>query len=264
MNMRRRVGLLAAALLIPALAACGSDATDGSGDAKKEAAIPADPKQALVEATKVLESGDFRYTLTGDQVKGEGAVHMPSNSAHISMTIGDAAQGFAMEMEYIFLGEEGWIRLDIQGLGADANPTAGKFHHVDTKKVPDSSSMILKKGEADPVGSKALMNSIVEVQKTGEGAYSGTIDVTKAGEMQLVDKDTIEALGDQATKLPFTAKIDDQGRLVEFGMQMPAAGDLPAQDIKMVYSDFGSVTGIQAPPAADVVEADEEFYQKLA
>jgi hypothetical protein len=43
-------------------------------------------------------------------------------------------------------------------------------------------------------------------------------------------------------------------------LQLPAAGQTAAQEIKMTYSDYGSATAAQKPPADQVVEAPAELY----
>ena len=60
--------------------------------------------------------------------------------------------------------------------------------------------------------------------------------------------------------MPFTAKLDPQGRLSELVVQIPAAGQSAAQDIKITYSDYGNATAAQKPAADQVVEAPQEFY----
>ncbi len=54
--------------------------------------------------------------------------------------------------------------------------------------------------------------------------------------------------------------MDPQGRLSEMVLQIPAAGQTAAQDIKITYSDYGNATAAQKPPADQVVEAPAELY----
>ena len=90
MKIRRwSFGLLAGTLLVPALTACnsGTDEPAAANSPSAAAAVPADPKEALLASTKEIEKGNFTFTLAGDGVTGQGLVHKPSNSARIAMTI---------------------------------------------------------------------------------------------------------------------------------------------------------------------------------
>ena len=96
--------------------------------------------------------------------------------------------------------------------------------------------------EVDPAGSATLTKGITEVQKTAEGSYTGKLDASAATDSSALDADTVKALGAQAKALPFTAKLDAQGRLTELVISVPAAGETKAHDIKVTYADYGSAT----------------------
>ena len=70
--------------------------------------------------------------------------------------------------------------------------------------------------------------------------------------------DSVKALGAKANAVPFTAKADDQGRLIELvidmGAVMPSAGKMTT-----TYSDFGTEVRVEAPPAAEVIEMPKEM-----
>ncbi|MEE3919687.1 hypothetical protein V2I01_19415 [Micromonospora sp. BRA006-A] len=70
----------------------------------------------------------------------------------------------------------------------------------------------------------------------------------------------ITALGAQAQSVPFTAKVDTQGRLSEMVLKIPAAGQSAAQDLKITYTDYGNAAPAQKPSADQVVEAPAELY----
>ncbi|MEV7329148.1 hypothetical protein [Micromonospora sp. NPDC093244] len=270
MNIRRwSYGFLAATLLVPALAACGSDTDDkpaASGSSPSAPAVPADPKEALLASTKELGKGDFTFTLAGADTTGGGLVHKPSNSAQFTVKFGDASEDVSIEMDMIYIDSESWVKMDMGGAMAAAIPGAtknkGKYQHLDKTKIKDIKDLQLDPETLDPLASDALVKGMTEVQKTGEGAYAGKIDITTAAtDSAALDEEVVTALGAQAKALPFTAKLDPQGRLTELVISVPAAGETAAHEVKIGYTGYGAGTGAKKPPADKVVEAPAETYE---
>ncbi|WP_320065860.1 hypothetical protein [Micromonospora sp. RTGN7] len=268
MNLRRwSAGVLAAALFVPGLTACNNAAEPSAGDASAAApAVPADPKEALLASTKEISKGNFTFTMTGGELSGGGTVHLPSKSAEMKMTGGDAAtESFSMDMHLIYLDTESWVKMDFTGPMADAIPGAkkfkGKYQHLDRSKIKDAEELQFDFTDVDPAGGEALIKAVTDVKKTGEGAYAGTLDVTKATGAEMFDDELVKNLAGKASALPFTAKVDAQGRLSEFAVDVPAAGDAKAQKLTVTYSDYGTAAAVQKPPASQVVEASDETYE---
>ncbi|MET8306537.1 MULTISPECIES: hypothetical protein [unclassified Micromonospora] len=264
MNIRRwSVGVLAATLLVPGLAACNSDAAEPA--AAPSPSTPADPKEALLASTKEIAKGNFTFTLVGDGTTGGGLVHKPSNSAQFTVKFGDASEDMSIEMDLIYIDSESWVKMDLGGAMFAAVPGAaknkGKYQHLDKTKIKDVKDLQLDPETLDPLDSDALVKSVTEVQKTGEGTYTGKIDISAATESAALDEEVVTALGAQAKALPFTAKLDPQGRLTELAISVPAAGETAAHDIKIGYADYGTGAGAQKPPADKVVEAPAETYE---
>ncbi|MEU8087607.1 hypothetical protein AB0B57_28855 [Micromonospora sp. NPDC049101] len=278
MTVRRLgAGLVAAALITPALAACGNGGTGtagstatptvtASGTASASGAPAAgDAKQALLDSTKEISSGNFRFTLAGAGSTAEGQVHQPSQSAAMKFAIGGPSSDLAMKLDVIHYKPDSWVKLELTGPTADSLPAIkqlnlGKYQHLDQARIKGNRNLGFDFDKVDPAGSAVLTQSITEVRSTGTGAYAGTIDVTKAAEAGSLNAATIAALGTQAKTVPFTAKVDPQNRLSELVLQLPAAGQTAAQEIKMTYSDYGAATAAQKPPADQVVEAPAELY----
>ncbi|MEO3775324.1 hypothetical protein ABGB16_00430 [Micromonospora sp. B11E3] len=268
MNIRRwSVGVLAAALFVPGVAACASaEDAEPAADGKSAApAVPADPKEALLASTKEISKGNFAFTMGGGELTGSGKVHAPSKSAEMKMAADGGSDGISMDMHLVFIDTESWVKLEFTGPMADAVPGAkamkGKYQHVDRTKAQDIEDLKFDLADVDPAGSEALVKSVTEVRKTGEGAYAGTLDATKTTGSDLLDATTVTGLADKASAVPFTAKLDAQGRLVEFAVQLPAFGDSKAQNVTVTYADYGAVTAVQQPPADQVVEASDQVYE---
>jgi hypothetical protein len=280
MTVRRlSAGLVAAALFTPGLAACNATGTpeagssasptvSASGTAAPSGAatpVPGDAKQALLASTREISNGNFRFTMSGAGSTAEGQVHEPSQSAEMRVTVGKPTDDLYMKLDLIHYKPDSWVKVDLGGTTAGSLPgvqklNLGKYQHLDQTRIKGNRNLGFDFDKVDPAGSEVLTQGITEVRQTGEGAYAGTIDVSKAAEAGSVDPTVITALGAQAKSVPFTAKLDPQGRLSEMVIQIPAAGQTKAQDIRITYSDYGSATAAQKPPAAQVVEAPAELY----
>lgn len=257
--------MLAASLLVPGLAACKSDTAESAAPGgSASAAAPADPKEALLASTREIGKGNFTFTVVGHQSTGKGLVHKPSNSAQFTMTFDDGTGDVSMDVDFIYIEKESWVKLDLGGkmfeaLGADKNK--GKYQHLDQSKIEGAKGLQLNAETLDPSDSAALIKGVTEVRRTGEGSFAGTIDITGATESAALDEEVVEALAAQAKALPFTAKVDAQGRLTEIAIAVPAAGEAEAHEVKITYADYGSATAAQKPPASKVVEASEQTYE---
>ncbi|WP_089156625.1 hypothetical protein [Micromonospora sp. NBS 11-29] len=264
----------AAALLIPGLAACNADGSGGTSATTPSASGSVAPsatasssaaKQALLDSTNAIREGNFRFTIAGAGTTAEGQVHEASQSAETRMTIGDPSSDLMMKLDLIHAKPDSWVKLELGGTAASQIPGAknlntGKYHHLDQNRIKGNRALGFDFDKLDPAGSAVLTQGITEVRQTGDGAYAGTVDVSKAAEAGSLDPALITALGPQAKSVPFTAKVDPQGRLSELVLQVPAAGQGAAQQLKITYTDYGNAAAAKKPPADQVVEAPPELY----
>ncbi|MGC5029882.1 hypothetical protein [Micromonospora sp. DT229] len=275
MTVRRlSAGLMAAALLTPGVAACtttgdgtaGTTATPSATTTASGAAGDADAKQALLDSTREISNGNFRFRMSGAGSTAEGQVHEPSQSAQMKVSIGEPTDDLAMTLDLIHAKPDSWVKLDLQGSAASSVPgrdklSLGKYQHLDQTRIQGNRNLGFDFDKVDPAGSAVLTQAITEVRRTGDGAYAGTIDLSKAAEAGSLDQSMITALGAQANSVPFTATTDAQGRLTELVLQVPGVqAGVTTQEIRVTYSDYGNATAAQKPPADQVVEAPPELY----
>ncbi|MEU8263525.1 hypothetical protein AB0C02_23230 [Micromonospora sp. NPDC048999] len=283
MKIRRfSAAAFAAALLIPGLAACDDNAagpTEASATPTASATTPTasggiapsgtpdtdDARQALLNSTNAIRDGNFRFTMSGAGSSVEGRVHEPSQSAELRMTIGDPSSDLMMKLDLIHYRPDSWVKLELGGRAADSLPAVrqlnlGKYQHLDQSRINGNRALGFDFDKVDPAGSAVLTRGITEVRQTGDGTYAGTLDVSKVAEAGSLDPALVTALGAQAKSVPFTARVDPQGRLSELVIRVPAAGQSAAQEIRITYADYGNATPAQKPPADQVVEAPPELY----
>ncbi|HEY0696922.1 MAG TPA: hypothetical protein VGD43_03840 [Micromonospora sp.] len=270
-NIRRfsAAALVSAALLVP-VAACGANGTgtaDGTPDpaTSSSPAIPADPKQALLDSTREISKGNFRFTMSAAGATATGMVHQPSRSAQMTMKFGQPSDDIYMNLDLIYVEPDSWVKTDLGGTALRNVPGAkdlssDKYYHIDKTKAEGIKDLQFDFQQVDPAGSDLLTKAVVDVKATGDRSYSGTIDLSKAPDAGLVDADVVKALGAEASKLPFQARLDEQGRLSELVIQVPAAGQNQAQELKVTYSDYGAATTPTKPAPGQTQEAPAVIY----
>ena len=112
----------------------------------------------------------------------------------------------------------------------------------------------------DPSLSENLLRTAAQVAWDGTNKIKGTIDMTKSPTMNPA---AAAAMGDKAPAVPFTATLDDQGRLltmtVAVGDAVPQAG---ITDMVVAYSAYGEPVTVDKP-AGKIVEAPAELLANL-
>jgi hypothetical protein len=108
---------------------------------------------------------------------------------------------------------------------------------------------------SNPKDASKMIAASTDVQKTGDNAFKGVLDMTKTPN---ANEKSLSALGDKAKAVPFTATTDAEGRLTELVIDADAmmAG---AGKMTTTYYDFGTDVSVQAPPAKDVMEMPKEM-----
>ncbi|MBW6438879.1 hypothetical protein KZ829_34630 [Actinoplanes hulinensis] len=223
---------------------CGSATTDSKPAATTQAA--ADPLAEFVAASKKLgtETMKMKMEMPGG-IEASGVSDLAGKKVDMVMSVGAAGQ--TMEIAVRLVGDEMFMKY-----GATAG---AKWWRLDVSKLPASSSMN-PKNMAD---ASAFAQAAVKVEKNGD-TFSGTLDMTKS---PTADPESLKALGDKASAVPFTAKVDGEGRLTELVIDMSSLG-AGAGKMTTTYSDFGTPVSVEAPPAAEVTEMPAEMLKSLS
>ncbi|MCM0678875.1 hypothetical protein NCC78_30010 [Micromonospora phytophila] len=251
MNTRRlaTTGVALVAALSLGLTGCGTktdaDAPAGSGTGVATSA-PADARAELTAAAQKLNEQSVKMKLKSAVIDGSGVMDPSTKTGDMTMKMG--SQG---TFRILMLGNDAYLKIT----GMAGMPK--KWLHMDATKLGESGNLNLMP-EGDPGGAKQMIESVVDVRKTGEGAFAGTLDYTRTK----ADDKAIQALGDKAKAVPFTAKVDDQGRLVEFAIDTsvlhPSLGTMTT-----TYSDFGAPVSVRKPAASETQEAPEELIKAM-
>jgi len=254
----RRSGLGLLVALALAVTACAGEQS-GAPDPGAQAATgapEADPKLALASSADALQQEPFRMEMAmGDLMSATGAMDPTAGAGSVAMTI--VAQGMELNIETRFTEGDAWINLGEMGalLGAQAT-----WMHIDQSQLPEGGFMGVAPGETDLANTAEMLQSLGTVEQVDEHTFQGELDVTQ-GESGLIDEEMLAAMGDDASHLPFTATLDDQGRLASMVIEFPPMPDFPAETMEIRYFDYGTPVEVSPPPADEVSEMPPEFYQ---
>lgn len=241
---------VAALVLVAGLGATGCRPTAGTpttGAAPASSATVSAEAELAAAASKLGEQSVRVDMKMGALMTGKGVMDPKARTG--DMTMGMAAAGQSMEFQVRLLGQDLYMKIG-GSLGKQLGQSlGGKWMHVDASKIKAGSSFDIMP-EGDPGGAQRMIKALKNVERDGPNSFKGTLDMTKAPN---ADQKSLDALGAKATDVPFTAKTDDQGRLVELTVDMSALSpEVGTMEIR--YSDFGTPVTVKAPPAADVAE----------
>lgn len=270
--MKNLRGPVLAATLTLALTAAGC-AQKAEGD--KAAAEPADPKAALVASTSGLKAGNYAFTASTPDAQIKGVVDLANKSAAVSIDSRAADAPGKLEMRVV--DPDRWIKMSFgAGMteGLDLNDPVMKpfadalklfdgktWLHLDLSKVKNADEYDLDLS-TDVSGATALLSGVVAAQGDAHDV-TGTLDATKAGDdVGVLDSEDVKAMGAGAKALPFTAKLDDQGRLTHLEIDVPKAGETPAGKWTIDLTGYGSQQPLTKPTGA-VKEMPDSAYKVL-
>jgi len=252
--MRQRIflALAASALLVT-----------GCADAIDAAAPPPTPAEKLRDAVPDGSEGSFRYTMKQLEGDAKGEVNPKDKRMTYTAVFKDKDLGFSMTMAIVVIDQQAWTKVtfsntkDITGLPK----LPPKWLELDTSKVDDPEDV--RYTHPDPTGAVVLLDHIVDATETSQGAFKGTVDLTKAADVDVVDAEALAALGEKAKAVPFEAAVDASGRLTSLTVEVPAAGQTEAFSWVATFSDYGTAPEVKQPPAAQTTPAPPETYDLL-
>ena len=265
MRKPRLAGLGFAMIATAAFAVAGCD---NGGDATPSANAPApstaasstgaaDPAavSALAAATAQLDSTSFKITATsGGGFKLTGAIDAPNGVGTAQVT----ASGPNAEIRVKTLLIDQDLYVQVPGI-----TKAGTWTHVDGARLPAGANVGLRPEQIDPVNTANLLSSTTDVHSTGARSYAGTLDLTKAAGVAGLNQVTIDSYGDAAQNVPFTAGLDEQGRLSVLTIDLPAVNGQKAQPLEVLYTDYGAPVNAKRPAAGQITEAPDDLYDSL-
>jgi hypothetical protein len=265
MRTRRLTGLGLGMMATVAVAVAGCSTDGGTPGATASAATPsssaassaADPAaaSALASATAALGTTPFKVTLTsGPGVKLTGFIDAPGGKGTGTLDI--TGTNTAIQVKTLLVAQDLYVQ--VPGV-----TKTGTWTHVDVARLPEGANVGLRPGQIDPVNTAKVLSSTTDVQQVDSRSYRGTLDLTKVAGITGIDKVTVDGWGASAQQVPFTAGLDDQGRLSALTIQLPAVNGKQSQPLDVLYTDYGTPVTADRPAAAEITEAPDSLYTSL-
>jgi len=234
-------------------AATASAATPGA-PASSGAADPA-AASALASATAALGTTSFKITMTsGPGFKVTGLIDAPGGKGTGTLAI--TGPNANIQVKTLLVGQDLYVQ--VPGI-----TKAGTWTHVDVSRLPEGANVGLRPGQIDPANTAKLLSSTTDVQQVDSRSFKGSVDLTKVAGVTGIDKVTVDGLGAAAQQVPFTAGLDDQGRLSALTIQLPALNGKQSQPLEVLYTDYGIPVTAERPAAAQITEAPDSLYTTL-
>ncbi|MFI5494652.1 hypothetical protein [Actinoplanes sp. NPDC051859] len=266
MRTARARGIVVASLAAAALAVGGCSANgsatpgssaSGGAPVASASAGAADPAAAaaLAAATAQLGTSSFKMTLTsGPGLQLTGLMDAPNSAG--TATLVASGSNTEIQVKTLLVGQDLYVQ--IPGI-----TKADTWTHVDVSRLPEGANVGLRPGQIDPVNTAQLLSSTTDLQQVDPRSFRGTLDLSKAAGVAGVDQKMITTWGAQAQNVPFTAGLDEQGRLSALTIQLPAVNGQQAQPLEVLYTDYGTAVNAQRPAAAQITEAPDSLYTSL-
>jgi hypothetical protein len=260
MRTPRLAGLGLATLATAAFALAGCDNGGGAPPAASapaptataSSASAADPSavSALSKATALLGTSSFTITATsGTGFKLTGAIDPPNGNGSAQLTA--SGPNAEVNIKTLLVGKD--LYAQVPGI-----TKAGTWTHLDVSRLPPGANVGLRPDQIDPVNTANLLGAATDVHATGASSYAGTLDLTKAAGLAGLTQVTIDGYGAAASKVPFAATLDAQGRLDTLTINLPQ-GD----PIEVRYAGYGAPVTVTRPAASEITEAPDSFYTSL-
>lgn len=215
------------------------------------AALAADARAALSAAAAKLadDTAKVRVSVAG-QMSMTGVVDPRSQDASMRMDMGQVDDGTQADIRKI--GPDVWLRL--KGPVGTLFGTDDQWLHLDAADLPPTSNFNVMSGD-DPVSVRAMVDAATKVERTGPAAFAGVLDLSKTAKYS---PQTLSALGAKASAVPFTARVDGQGRLIELTTDLSTIAS-GAGTVRIRFSDFGVKVEVERPPAAETTEVPSDL-----
>ena len=262
----RAAAVMLLATVAVGAAGCGTatdrDASAGQGAGVRASSTPATPKEALLAAVPDGSQGSFRFALVDPEATGSGVVDPATKTVHLTTVVKDVENNLKVTMSFLVIDQESWMKVSFNKRLPGLPKLPKKWLHLDRKQIKDDDA-VLTFDDPDPAATSTLFEASADVVEVGTGRYRGTVDLTAATNAEVVDAETLAALGEAAKRVPFEAVVDSAGRLTSVAVDVPAAGETPAFRHTAKYHDYGTATAPAAPAAGQAQEAPAEAYEML-
>lgn len=258
MSSYRTLVLIAAGVALVLTPATASAAPGDPADTALRSAI------ASLNGTGYNVSAKIGSAASGGEgaLTATGSVDPQANAAEVELA--GSFGGDSIGIKFVQTGDdELYAKIAIPAAQADLGIAPDQWIKVDESKVanPERNLPFDFESGADPINVLGLMKSVDNVAYADPNQpteITGTVDLSAATGIGQPDPAEVDKAGAAAKSTPFTATLDDQGRLSELKIDADGYDGNLTQDI--TFSDYGTPDPVVEPAASEVVPAPESAY----
>ncbi|MFI5889118.1 hypothetical protein ACIA5D_03255 [Actinoplanes sp. NPDC051513] len=250
------LGLATIATAALAVAGCGDNVTatptSSTPTTTSSAASSADPAAVskLSAAVGQLDSTSFTLTASsGSGFKMTAMIDAPGGKGSAQLTA--SGPNAEINIKTLLIGQD--LYAQVPGI-----TKAGTWTHVDGSRLPANANIGLRPGQIDPINTANLLKATTDVKATTDNSYTGSLDLSKAAGVAGLGQVTVAASDAPVQNVPFTATLDEQGRLSTLTVELPNTDPL-----QVTYANYGQPVTVTAPAANEITEAPDSFYSSL-
>lgn len=255
--MRRSISSLVTGVvvgLVLAVAGCTSSTSPAGQPTPGPSSV--DPKTELLAAFEALYEQPVSLSLVlGDLMTLTASGDPETGAARMSASVQDGP--VPIDMEVVTIPPDMWMNF------GELAPVFGletPWVHIDLNEYAE---VMFPFPTSDPKSlmgfSPSMMEAgLVTVRKVDEVTFEGELDAVAMSEFMV---GTTLDLSASVPAFPFTAVVDDQGRLVRLSLTIPDMPPGVPDTMEFTYFDFGVPVEISPPPADEVSPMPEELLQ---
>ncbi|SCE67976.1 hypothetical protein [Micromonospora chokoriensis] len=240
-------GAVLAVAVAAGVSACGATGDEPDAGRPVASAGPTDPVGVLKAAAGKVDQQTYKLTLSSGGTAGaDGTVVLwdPGAKRGLETTSLKVPTG-EVKIERLTTGPDVYVRVTAPDRRVPV--WDGKtWWHISAPGSPPA-----KQG-LDNTRLAGTLSTASGVRQTAAREYAGTLDLRQSS--AVLGEGIGKVLGDRAAAVPFTAAVDEQGRLVRYRIELASKESQTAQ-LDLTYSDFGLAVSAD-PPAADLVGED--------
>jgi hypothetical protein len=255
----RRVAVAGVALFALAglVGGCATkNGTNAAASSTPAASPTLAPKDALLASTRSLASASYKFTIKAAGLTGSGSADGANSLIQAAIT--GQEQNVSIKMDMIVVKTNLYLKMDFGPLNSAVGIQPDKYMHLDGTKLGANSTLPLGTSK-EPVDAAGLLAGLTDVKTTDGKTYTGTVDLTKVTGDNAPDADALKKAGDKAKSVPFTAVLDDRGRLTD--LKIDGASIDPQLAFEATFSDFGKASGVTEPDSSQVIEAPDSVMK---
>jgi len=238
------------------MAGCASkNGTSASAEPTAKPSPTLAPKEALLASTKSLTTSSYKFTIKSAYANVSGAADPTNKLAKMT-----AAEGSLRKVDFIQIGTELYVKLNLGTLGSQPGIQSDKYYHTEVSKLGANKNLPFGVN-GQPFDPNGTLTGLNDVQSSDGTHFTSTVDATKMTGVVSVGDDAVLNAGDKAKSVPFAATLDDLGRLTDLSVN---GGSIDRQlAFEVTTTDYGTATGVTKPDSSQVVEATDPDLKSL-